>query len=152
MRNLCAKMILIGGLAFVGCAKAQEETPDLLKTAVVSHANATAAVENWGSLSSYFDKDTVGTRDSLVGRAMIKPGMEIHPPHAHAEEEYLYIVEGEGTWTIHGKSFPAKAGDFLYAAPWDYHGVKNTGSTPMTFIFLKWNGAGMTPPKNPLAE
>ncbi|PHR91139.1 MAG: cupin [Robiginitomaculum sp.] len=144
-------MVLIGCLTLVGCAHAYEK-PSLLKSTVVSYADATTTAENWGSFSTYLTQDTVGTRDSLVATATIKPGQEIHPPHAHAEEEYLYIVEGEGTWFLNGKSFPAKAGDFLYAAPWDYHGAKNTGSVPLTFVVWKWNGAGITPPKEPLGN
>ncbi|MGH7455310.1 MAG: cupin domain-containing protein [bacterium] len=77
---------------------------------------------------------------------MIKPGQEIHPPHQHAEEEFLMIIEGQGTWHLNGKTFAAHKGDVLYAAPWDMHGIKNTGKTSLSFVVWKWNNKGVAPP------
>jgi len=85
----------------------------------------------------------------LTGVAVIKPGMEIHPPHQHAEEEYLMVTEGQGTWHLNGKTFAAQKGDILYAAPWDVHGIKNTGTTPLTFVVWKWNNKGLALPTKP---
>jgi endoglucanase len=118
-------------------------------TGVISRADTQREQASWGTLFKYFEGASWGTENVLSGVAEIKPGQEIHPPHAHAEEEYLMITEGSGTWTINGESFQAKAGDMLYAAPWDLHGVKNTGSTDLKFVFWKWTSAGLTPPPNP---
>ena len=62
----------------------------------------------------------------LSGYVDLKPGQEPHPPHAHVDEEFLYLVEGSGTWFLNGKTIPAKTGDVLYTAPNDLHGIKNT--------------------------
>ena len=55
------------------------------------------------------------------------------------------VVEGRGTWSLNGRESPAKAGDIQYAAPWDMHGIKNTGRTPLRFVVWKWNSKGVAP-------
>ncbi len=100
---------------------------------------------------SYFTKPTFGTQDALTGVAVIEPGKEIHPPHIHAEEEYLMVVEGEGVWSLKDKDIPAKAGDILYAAPWDSHGIRNTGKIPLKFVVMKWHSKGLPVPAQPAA-
>ena len=94
---------------------------------------------DWGSITTYYSGESAGTQDVLVAVAIVNAGREIHPPHKHAEEEYLMLLEGQGTWTVKGKDFKAVAGDMLYAAPWNLHGIKNTGTKPLKFIVWKWN-------------
>jgi len=110
-----------------------------LKTTVVSESNSTPDYQDWGKFLTYYDGETDYTSGALTGVAVINPGEEIHPPHKHAEEEYLMVLEGNGSWTIGKKDFPAKSGDILYAAPWDLHGIKNTGATPLKFVVFKYN-------------
>jgi len=35
----------------------------------------------------------------------------------------------------------------LYAAPWDLHGITNTGKEEMQFFFFKWNNKGLPLPQ-----
>lgn len=119
---------------------------------VQSRSDATTQTESWGKFTTYFEGKSWGTENVLSGVAEINPGEEIHPPHAHAEEEYLMIIEGEGTWSLNGETLPAKAGDMLYAVPWEVHGVKNTGEGVLKFVFWKWNSSGITPPDAPDEE
>lgn len=118
-------------------------------TGVVSRESATREDFEWGSLYSYYTGETYGTKDVLAAVAVIKPGQEIHPPHQHAEEEYIMVTEGNGTWSINGRSSVARAGDMQYAAPWDMHGIRNTGTTPLTFVVWKWNNKGVALPVQP---
>ncbi len=124
-------------------ALAQEPGP--LVTAVRAGADAKSETFDWGMLVTYFAGESYAATDSLTAIAIIKPGMEIHPPHVHSEEEYLMVLEGEGTWSVKGKEFPAEAGDMLYAAPWDEHGIRNTGDQPLRFAVFKWNAKPVSP-------
>jgi hypothetical protein len=72
----------------------------------------------------------------------LKPGQAPHPPHRHAEEEFMILAEGTGTWHLDGKELPARKGDVVYAAPWTMHGLKNTGDAPLTYYMVKWNNEG----------
>jgi mannose-6-phosphate isomerase-like protein (cupin superfamily) len=104
---------------------------------------------DWGSISVYYEGETRGVRDNFAATATLKPGAEIHPPHEHAEEEYLLVTEGTGTWVLGDKSFPAKAGDMLYAAPWVNHGLRNGSTGPMTFVVWKFTAKGVPAPAPP---
>lgn len=119
---------------------------DVQSSAILSQKQAKRQDFDWGTLYTYYEGESYGTKDGLAAVAVIKPGREIHPPHEHAEEEYLMVVEGEGTWHLNGKEQPARAGDMQYAAPWDVHGVSNTGKTPLTFVVWKWNNKGVALP------
>lgn len=118
-------------------------------SAILSEQEAQRQDFDWGTLYTYYQRETSGTRDGLAAVAVIKPGREIHPPHQHAEEEYLMILEGQGTWHLNGRERSAKPGDMQYAAPWDMHGVKNTGTVPLRFVVWKWNSKGLVPPARP---
>jgi hypothetical protein len=81
--------------------------------------------------------------------AVVQPGKSVHKAHRHAEEEYLALVEGSGTWSLDGKEFPAARGDVLYVEPWVYHGLTNTGDNPLIFLVVRYNGKGVPPPPQP---
>jgi len=110
-----------------------------LKTDVISSQNAKASQDAWGTFLSYYEGRSNHITDILTGVAIINPGEEIHPPHKHPEEEFLMILEGQGTWSIKGVESPASAGDILFAVPGDLHGIKNTGDSPLKFVVFKYN-------------
>ena len=121
-----------------------------IDSAVISEADAKRLDEAWGKIFIYTDEGTTttyGTKNSLSAMAEILPGQEIHPPHQHTAEEFMYIIEGNGTWSLNGKTSPAKAGDMLYAKPWDMHGITNTGNSPLRFFVVKFDGKGVPTPK-----
>lgn len=118
-------------------------------SSIVAEREAKRDEFDWGALVTYHEGESHSVRDELVAVAIIDPGQEIHPPHDHAEEEYLMVLEGEGTWSLNGVESPARAGDLQYAAPWDLHGIRNTGTTPLRFVVWKWNGKGVPPLAKP---
>ncbi|MBO6525042.1 MAG: cupin domain-containing protein [Balneolaceae bacterium] len=120
-----------------------------LETKVITKEAATKVNEDWGNIIIYTDEasaSTYGTENTLTAVAEIKPGMEIHPPHQHTAEEFLYVIEGEGTWSINGVESEAKAGDIMYSRPWDLHGITNTGDKPLRFFVMKWDNKGVKVP------
>ena len=126
--------------------------PDSIKTQVISRADTERESGDWGVLDKYtYDQAcTHGTEDMFTAYVELLPGESVHPPHRHAEEEFLFIIDGTGVWTADGQEeFAAKSGDLLYASPWKWHGVQNTGTDTMTFFFLKWNNKGVAPPEEP---
>lgn len=142
------------GLAVLAVAQpvgkgAPEDKRPPLKSKVVSWADASARKADWGEMRTYFQGDTGGTRDVLTAVAVVEPGKAVHRAHRHAEEEYLIINEGSGTWQLGEKSFPARKSDILYVEPWVYHGLVNTGDKPLVFTVVRFNAKGVTPPLRP---
>jgi len=81
--------------------------------------------------------------------AVVEPGKAVHKSHRHAEEEYLVLVEGSGTWSLAGKESPAHRGDVLFVEPWVYHGLKNTGEKPLIFLVVRYSAKGVPVPPRP---
>jgi len=122
--------------------KMTEQTANI-PSSIVGFENTHQTSYESSVFHTYFYGETIGTKDTIVGLAVIEPNNEIHPPHQHAEEEFLYIVEGSGTWTLNGVETPAKAGDVLYVSPWDMHGIFNTGDIPMKFFITRSSSKGV---------
>jgi quercetin dioxygenase-like cupin family protein len=116
---------------------------------IKSEADIAVDAAPWGDFYAYFTEDTKALKPVLVGVAKIDAGKQIHPPHRHADEEYLMITKGEGTWHLNGVESPAKEGDILYSAPWDYHGVKASDDSPLEFVVFKYSARDSAVPVDP---
>ena len=128
---------------------AADAPPRAIKSKVVALKDTPENKGGWGVMRPYFTGQTIGTDRVFAASGTIEPGKAIHGAHRHVEEEYLLITEGSGTWHLDGKDFPARQGDLLYVEPWIYHGIRNTGDKPLTFLVVKFNPKGLTPPERP---
>ena len=144
---LCA--VMVATLAGWPTARAADPQPQPLKSKIVSFDDAKANQADWGEMRRYFTGETFGTKDVLTAVATVKPGKAVHRAHRHAQEEYLIVAEGSGTWSLDGKESPAKRGDILYVEPWVYHGLTNTGADPLIFVVVRFNSKGVKLPPRP---
>jgi mannose-6-phosphate isomerase-like protein (cupin superfamily) len=140
-------LVLLTSLPLVTPATAEDAAPP--ESRIVRWDDAKSHTADWGEMRRYFGGETVATKDALVAVATVLPGKSVHEAHRHAQEEYLVVVEGTGTWWLNGKKQPAKRGDIMYAAPWDYHGLTNTGDSPLIFLVVRYNSKGVEPPPRP---
>lgn len=67
---------------------------------------------------------------------VLLPGMAPHPPHQHMHSEWLFLREGDVEWVVDGKPEPAHAGDILYAASMQMHGLRNVGAVPAKYFVM----------------
>ena len=142
-------VVVAATLAARSSAKAADPQPKPLKSGIVSFDDAKANQADWGEMRRYFTGETLGTKNVLTAVAIVKPGKAVHRAHRHAEEEYLILAEGSGTWSLDGKESPAKRGDILYVEPWVYHGLTNTGTEPLIFVVVRFNSKGVKVPPRP---
>ncbi|WP_189496652.1 cupin domain-containing protein [Algimonas arctica] len=146
----------IFGLAMTACATAPSDMTDATNlapaSAIMSEAQASVDQADWGTFYSYFAEDTHALSPVLVGVAKIDAGQQTHPPHRHADEEYLMVTRGRGIWTLNGISTPANPGDILFARAWDYHGIRAANEGPMEFVVFKYSGRAVDRPANPHPE
>jgi mannose-6-phosphate isomerase-like protein (cupin superfamily) len=77
-----------------------------------------------------------------AGMAVLDPGASPHPPHRHAEEEFLIIASGDGEIECAGKTTRVGPGAVMYCAGNTLHGITNTGKVPLTFYWSKWLAKG----------
>jgi quercetin dioxygenase-like cupin family protein len=131
-------------------AQAPNDKP--LSSALIRIEDAVSTRGDWGEWHRYFRGQTHGTKDMVVLVVTLKPGHAPHPPHRHAEEDFMILTGGSGTWTLDGEESVAKKGDVVYAAPWTLHGLKNTGDAPLTYYMVKWNNKGVKASERPVGE
>jgi mannose-6-phosphate isomerase-like protein (cupin superfamily) len=113
-----------------------------LKDGVLDMATVAPMVMEGQKVFVYYNGPTDQLSGVSAGVAILDPGASPHPPHQHPEEEFLIIGEGTGEIECDGKTTQVGPGAMMYCAGSTWHGVKNTGSVPMTFYWSKWMAKG----------
>jgi quercetin dioxygenase-like cupin family protein len=121
---------------------ADKPSPDRTSQ-VMRWDDATSRPARWGETRQYSDGKTFATEDVFVATVVVQPGKSNHKSHRHAEEEYMVLVDGTGTWSLDGKTFAAQRGDIVYAEPWVYHGFTNTSDKPTVYVVIRYKGKGV---------
>lgn len=126
--SLAAVGLVTMGFALAQLVPAKPAVPSPsappLPSGLVRAEDAVPTRGTWGEWLRYFRGETHGTKDMVVLMVTLKPGEEPHPPHQHAEEEFMILTAGAGIWTLDDKEVAARKGDVVYAAPWKIHGLK----------------------------
>jgi quercetin dioxygenase-like cupin family protein len=148
---------VVGALALVAVsfmagalwAGKPERTP--LESRIYSFGDARTSKGDWGEIHLYTEDatPTYGNESMLTASLTFLPGKQLQPPHQHPDEEFQYVIEGEGTWSLNGKEQPLKAGDLMYTKPWDWHGIRNSGDHPLRFFVFKFRSRGVPAPAQP---
>ncbi|HET6165136.1 MAG TPA: cupin domain-containing protein [Planctomycetota bacterium] len=158
--GISALLVCGGAVALFARAPAQTAPPAKpaaapaadLDSCIVTRAAAAAEKGAYGELHTFLTGATRSLKDLLVAEIVLDAGKEIHPAHVHADEEFIYVAKGEGTWNFQGKDVAAHEGDTLYVKPWDLHGITNTGKEKLTFFVVKGNGRQRPVPEKPAAK
>ena len=139
-RSILSALALAGGSFFAGTLWAARPEKAPLESHIWSAVDARVGKGSWGSISIYTEdgQPSSGMDSVLTAELTFLPGQQLQPPHQHAEEEFQYVIEGSGTWSLNGKEYPLKAGDLMYSKPMDWHGIRNSGAAPLRFFVFKW--------------
>lgn len=102
-------------------------------------ANRTEGSHPWNPASQFRKSPlsrALGLERAIVVHMILPPGKESFVPHTHErEEEWLYILSGNGTAEIDGEEIPVSAGDFMgFTAPSVVHHLRNTGSEDLVYL------------------
>ena len=146
-------LALSGALTLAACGETNVVTPnDAGPSQIKSAASVTVDDAEWGSFLPYYTDDAHALKPVLVGVAKIDAGQQIHPPHRHADEEYLMVTKGRGFWSLNGVESEANAGDIMFARAWDYHGIRAADDSPLEFVVFKYSARGASAPTDPNPE
>lgn len=80
--------------------------------------------------------------------SVLSPGFSPHLPHSHADEEILIVLDGEAELIISGSDSvenarveKVTAGSFIYYPAWQYHTIRNSSNSPVTYLMFKWTNS-----------
>lgn len=117
------------------------QTGPPLKSSVITAATLPETGDSPGAKAkTHFNGPTAQLAALASGLVTLEPGAIPHPPHQHPEEEIVIIAQGTGEIVVAGVTAEVGPGDMMYAEANVLHGIKNTGSTMMTFYFSKMLG------------
>lgn len=127
-----------------GALWANKPERPLLDSHIWKAGDARRVAGDWGWIALYTEdgQPSVGTTSVLTAELEFLPGRQLQPPHQHAEEEFQFVIEGSGTWSLNGKEYPLARGDLMYSKPWDWHGIRNSGDAPLRFLVVKFQARG----------
>lgn len=101
-------------------------------------ARSTAAGAKIGSEARQLGQ-AVGARRIGCSLYEVSPGKSAFPFHFHcANEESLYVLEGEGALRLGGETVPVRAGDYVAfpVGPDGAHQLRNIGVGPLRYLCL----------------
>lgn len=80
----------------------------------------------------YLVNEDAGCFDVTQFMGIVQPSKA--PFHSHSYDEVGYIVSGEGTAHVGGRTFPLQAGSCFHLPPDELHCIENSGSGPMRIL------------------
>jgi quercetin dioxygenase-like cupin family protein len=83
-----------------------------------------------GRVRNYLANQHLGAERAVVHENVINPGMKV-PPHAHAIEEVIIVLEGHGECHTSAGIEAYRAGDVIIVPAQERHALHNTGDTPL---------------------
>lgn len=84
-----------------------------------------------------FIDEACGARQLCVHVSIINPGEMVHPPHAHAGEEVMFVLEGTGEVILETETRRVGPMTALFYPEHVLHGLRNIGSTPITYLVVR---------------
>jgi mannose-6-phosphate isomerase-like protein (cupin superfamily) len=137
-------LVLAAGWSFREVAfaleRAKEVTSGTINLDQLEMATFSDKGEKVGKIGVYVSGDTPASTKFVTGRFILEPGKTPHAPHTHAEEEVMIIESGHGEIFCDGKTTKVGPGSVMYTTPNAPHGINNTGSEPIVFYYIKWEG------------
>lgn len=69
--------------------------------------------------------------------SVVGPHQATHPPHAHLEDEFFFILEGKAELLFDGEWIPAEPYTSYYCPSNKEHGIRNAGDKELKYLVIK---------------
>lgn len=92
-----------------------------------------------GTGFSYIGPDVCGALTINAGTFELPPGANTgnRELHSHSQEEFSFILNGEGWIAVEDEVHRFKAGDFVFVPSFARHGWGNDGDEPVEVLFWR---------------
>ncbi len=124
-------------LAVAGMALAQSTGKPVMHSCVFNWADLKAHPTKQGESRGVFDAPTATLQEFECHITTLNPGEMPHPPHHHADEEFMIIREGTLAAAQGDKTNIVTAGGIIFEGSNEEHGVRNIGTNRATYYVFK---------------
>ncbi len=139
-RDLVIALIAVGAtLCIVAAARSQATV--MQSTAFDWNAIAVKQTDV-GSVRQFFRSPTATLDELECHVTTLKPGMQSHAPHKHANEELVIIREGTVEVLVNGEWKKVGPGSVIFNASNQLHALRNVGDGPATYHVINWRSPG----------
>ena len=90
-----------------------------------------------GFMMPFVNRESCGARQITTHVSVIDPGQTAHPPHEHAGEEVMFVLEGEGEFSAGGEKHRVGPMTALFCPEHVLHGLRNTGTAPIKYVVFR---------------
>jgi len=98
----------------------------------------------YGERREVFDARTATVDQLSCHITTLNPGEIPHAGHRHPEEELLVVKEGTLQVVQNGVTNQVGPGSIIFQASNEWHGLRNSGSVPVTYYVFKYVPYGLS--------
>jgi quercetin dioxygenase-like cupin family protein len=84
-----------------------------------------------------FVNEQCGAQQLRLHVSVINPGEAPHPPHQHAGEEIIYLIEGTAEALVGDRWQRLEAPTAMFCPEHVMHGMRNSGTAPMKYVVIR---------------
>jgi mannose-6-phosphate isomerase-like protein (cupin superfamily) len=142
----CSFAFLISALVFLA-APAQSSEPAKADSARVKYdidncvnEFSPARIESTKVGYQYWFVDSTFVDGRTLKMSVVAPHSATHPPHAHPEDEFFFVLEGRAEFYLDGRTRLAGPYTSFYCPSGYRHGIRNVGDTTLKYLVIKKYG------------
>jgi len=94
-------------------------------------------IEKTAAGYQYWFVDKALADGKTLKMSVVKPHSATHPPHAHPEDEFFFVLEGKIEFYLNGERKVVGPNASLYCPPNIEHGLRNVGDTEAKYLVVK---------------
>lgn len=98
---------------------------------------STANVESTKAGYQYWFADKNFLDGRTIKMSVVGPHLATHPPHAHPEDEFFFVLEGTAEFYLNGDTKVAGPYTSFYCPPNSKHGIRNVGDAELKYLVIK---------------
>jgi quercetin dioxygenase-like cupin family protein len=134
-------LMAVGVAALVGSTSAAQVAPDAahkrydIDTCVNAFDRSKSEETAVGYQYWFVDREFLDGR--TLKMSVVAPRSATHAPHAHAEDEFFFVLEGTAEFFLDGRTRVGGPYTSFYCPSHVKHGIRNVGDTELKYLVIK---------------
>ena len=118
-------------------AQATAASAPIHSTVFFADSGKVRATATGGKQRAIVDTVTATLAKLEMHETTLAPGQAPHAGHRHLHEEMMIVRTGVMSVLLGEREFTAKPGDIVFAASNEFHGWKNGGTEPASYLVIR---------------